>query len=96
MNFFLFKFLDRIEKIVYFICFDVKSRISELAQVKMNQDYNPKEKVSYDSEHAKIVNFFLDTILFLITLLRIKGEKEIVSSNQDARKPLHFLLYLKD
>lgn len=61
----------------------------------MNQDYNPKEKVCYDSEYARIVNFFLDTILFLITLLRIKGQKEIVSSNQDARKPLHFYCILK-
>lgn len=52
--------------------FDVKPGISGLAQVKMNRDHNPEEKARYDSEYARIVNFWLDAKLFLMTLLRIK------------------------
>ena len=58
--------------------FDVRPGMSGLAQVKMRRTHNPELKAKLDAEYASTFSLFLDTKLFIFTILNlfssVKGE----------------------
>lgn len=54
--------------------FDVKPGISGYAQIKMKREHEPEFKAYWDSKYVERMSFWLDTKLFVYTVLKIFGE----------------------
>ena len=53
--------------------YDVKPGLSGLAQVKMHREHDPKLKAKFDHEYVTSFSLWLDTKLFIFTILRLFG-----------------------
>ena len=53
--------------------FDVKPGLSGLAQIKMRREHDPKVKAKFDHEYVTSLSLWLDTKLFIFTILRLFG-----------------------